>query len=163
MGRSGLLVSPILADAVTEAGTSYYRLVLLVGPHGSGKTRVLRAASAENGWPVIQLGADIARSLVELPPARRSFAASEAVATLVTGQTAKTVAVDNVEILFDPSLRLQPLDLLKQLSRSTTLIVAWPGTSDGTVLTYAEPGRPEYSTLDTTGVTVLPVEPIAYL
>ena len=59
------------------------------------------------------------------------------------------VLLDNVEILFDVTLRLDPLQCLRGLARNRTVVVAWNGTltSNGehhSQLSYAEPGHPEY-------------------
>ncbi|MBN1459899.1 MAG: BREX-3 system P-loop-containing protein BrxF [Armatimonadetes bacterium] len=152
-----------IVESAKAAEGSYNRLVLLVGPQGSRKTRVLSAVAAENEWPTINLGLELAQFLVGVPPSRRPLAAADAVDGLVATQHASVVAIDNIEVLFDPSLRLQPLDLLKQVSRSVVLVVAWPGSSSGAALTYAEPGSPEYRTFDTTGVSVLPIESVSDL
>ena len=152
-----------IVEAATVADGAYNRLVLLVGPHGSGKTRALRAVAAENSWPTINLGLELAQSLVDVPPSRRPLAAADAMDGPVAAQHADVVAVDDIEVLFEPTLRLQPLDLLKQASRSVVLVVAWPGSSSGATLTYAEPGSPEYRTFDTTGLSVLPIEWVSSL
>ena len=57
---------------------------------------------------------------------------------------ADVVALDNIELLFDPALHQDPLVCLQGLSRNKTLIAAWGGNYVGGVLTYAEPGHPEY-------------------
>jgi hypothetical protein len=148
--------SPLL-DAVDAVSAAYYHLVVLVGPHGSGKTRLLQAVAAETGWPVVNLGLELAKSLVDIPPAHRSAAAAEVTARLLT-QRSDVVIVDNIEALFEPSLKLQPLELLKQASRSATLVVAWPGASESGALVYATPGYREHRSRDATGVSVLPIQ-----
>ncbi|MFN2218648.1 MAG: BREX-3 system P-loop-containing protein BrxF, partial [Anaerolineae bacterium] len=55
-----------------------------------------------------------------------------------------TVLLDNIELLFDASLALDPLRLLEEISRNWTLVVAWPGQVEGGWLLYARPGHPEY-------------------
>ena len=52
--------------------------------------------------------------------------------------------LDNIELLFDASLALDPLRLLEEISRNWTLVVAWPGHVEGGWLIYARPGHPEY-------------------
>ena len=154
-------VNRLLADAVTAADTAYYGLVLLVGQHGSGKSRVLRAAAAASEWPVVNLGVELAQALVSLPESRRSLAVSGVLEGLVASKQAPVVALDDIEVLFEPSLRLQPLELLKQISRSTVLVVAWPGTLEMDRLTFGETGRPEHITLSSAGVSALSVESIS--
>jgi len=47
-------------------------------------------------------------------------------------------------------LHQNPLRILQDLSRSTTLLVAWPGQIQGKYLSYAEPGHPEYQQYEIT-------------
>jgi DNA helicase TIP49 (TBP-interacting protein) len=43
-----------LEEAIEEAAGQYFRLVILAGPPGSGKTAVLQAISQTLGCPVTQ-------------------------------------------------------------------------------------------------------------
>ena len=52
--------------------------------------------------------------------------------------------LDNIEILFDPIFKTEPLQLLKQCSRNKTLIISWNGTVENNRLIYAIPSHPEY-------------------
>jgi hypothetical protein len=68
-----------------------------------------------------------------------------------------TLALDNIELLFDPGLHQNPLGLLKELSRNKSLVVAWGGAyyEEHQILTYAEPGHPEYQKYERPEVPVL--------
>jgi hypothetical protein len=67
------------------------------------------------------------------------------------------LALNNIELLFEPSLQQEPLALLQELSRNKSLIVAWGGSynEQTRVLTYAEPGHPEYRRYERPEVIVL--------
>jgi hypothetical protein len=54
------------------------------------------------------------------------------------------VLFDNIEILFDVSLKQDPLRLLQGLSRNKTVVAAWNGSIDGKYMIYAVPDHPEY-------------------
>jgi hypothetical protein len=47
------------------------------------------------------------------------------------------------EIVFDPSLKLNPQGLLETVSRRRTLVWSCPGRLDGDELVYAYPAHPE--------------------
>jgi MoxR-like ATPase len=47
------LGSKDLVERCETAATLYHRLVLLVGPAGSGKTRLLQQTSQSQGWPLV--------------------------------------------------------------------------------------------------------------
>jgi len=52
--------------------------------------------------------------------------------------------VTQIDLLFEPSLRLDPLTLLRGLSRQRPLLVAWPGSFQNGVLAYAVPEHSHY-------------------
>lgn len=52
--------------------------------------------------------------------------------------------LEHIDILFDPQLKIDPIALLKNLSRSRCLIVIWPGEYRDGVWSYANSNHPEY-------------------
>ena len=54
------------------------------------------------------------------------------------------MTVDNIELLFDRTLKLSPLDLLRRQAQSRRIIAVWPGGMRDNRLTYAETGHPEH-------------------
>jgi hypothetical protein len=67
------------------------------------------------------------------------------------------VLLDNLEILFDTGLEVEPLRLLQVSSRNRTIVASWNGTFQGGTLTYAEPGHPEFVQFKRTDVVVITV------
>ncbi len=130
----------------------YYRLLLVVGPIGAGKTPLLRALSCQHATPIpipipiLNLNLALSQRLLDLTTCERSLRIRRILEDLIAETPGETIALDNIELLFDPALQLNPLALLQRLSRHRTLVVAWGGTydADRDVLTYAEPGHPEY-------------------
>jgi hypothetical protein len=49
-----------------------------------------------------------------------------------------------IEVLFDVSLKQDPLRLLQGLSRNKTVVAAWSGSIDGEHMVYATPDHSEY-------------------
>ena len=50
----------------------------------------------------------------------------------------------DIDLLFEPSLKLEPLNIFLKISRYTKLIVLWPGSYKDGVLSYARPGHQHY-------------------
>lgn len=132
-----------LPTLVNQASNQFYRLVLLVGPHGSGKTAVLTELSDTLQRPRLNLNLELATQLLDLSPSRRPTRVGRLFNDLV-GCYESPVLLDNIEQLFDPQLQVNPLRLLQEASRSRTLVVSWCGVCDKERLVYAEAGHPEY-------------------
>ncbi len=134
-----------LSNAIESMRQAPNRLVLLVGPHGSGKTRHLKALAAEYGHPYIRINASLSEELKSIPRRRRPAGVRSIVSDTIAEADGRVVLVDNIELLFLPELSQNPIQLLNDLARNRTLCVAWPGRLDADgALTYAEPGHPEH-------------------
>ena len=142
-----------LADQIIrktqEVTELYHRLVIIVAPSGSGKTAALQEVSKRTGYPRINVNLELSRCLLDLTERQRALQVPCLLDVIAGAASTDVVLLDNVEILFDVNLKLDPLQCLRGLSRNRTVVVAWNGmlTSDGahnSRLTYAEPGHPEY-------------------
>ena len=67
------------------------------------------------------------------------------------------VLLDNLEILFDTGLEVEPLRLLQVSSRNRTIVASWNGAFQDGTLTYAEPGHPEFVQLKQAEAIVITV------
>ena len=143
-----------LSQLVEDATSQYARLVLIVGQHGTGKSAVLREFAHRGGHPVIDLGADLPQGIFEVPARRRPVAASDRVGEQLRAND-DVAFVDNIEILFQPGLNLDPLKLLQDNARNRVIVATWPGTFDGRDLTFAEPGHPEFRLYPAAEVRIL--------
>jgi hypothetical protein len=133
----------------------YHRLVLVVGPAGSGKTAAQVELGETNGWPRINVNLQLAERLLELTQKQRAVRVAGVLDEILKATAADVVLLDNVEMLFAVELAQDPLRLLQGLSRNRTVVVAWPGAFDGEVLTYAEPGHREFKKYSTVSAVVV--------
>ncbi len=95
---------------------------------------------------MVNLSEHLARALLPLSPKDRCRKAQGIVSSLADAH--QPVAFEHIELLFEPSLELQPLTLLKQISRSAVIVVLWPGHINNHQLTYAQPMHLEYQHYD---------------
>ncbi|MEO5349435.1 MAG: BREX-3 system P-loop-containing protein BrxF [Magnetococcus sp. YQC-3] len=129
---------------VTQSAEFYHRLVLLVGPSGSGKTPLLNQLAHANGWRVVNLNLDLSQGLLSLTQRQRPLRVQKLLDGIVEQIDGPVVVLDNTEILFDDSLKLNPLRLLQGISRDRTVVASWSGALVGKHLTYATPEHPEF-------------------
>lgn len=142
-----------LDQHVEDVATLNSKLILLVGPPRSGKTRLLNALAARRQIGVLYAGAAFGKSLLEIPAARRHTEALGLFRSLVALHAVDSlVLLDNIEVLFDRTLRLDPLDLLKRQAHARRVVAAWRGELSGGRLTYAAMGHPEYQDYGLEGV-----------
>jgi hypothetical protein len=137
-----------LADRVIrridQAAELYHRLVMLVAPAGSGKTAALQDVHARTAAPLVNVNLELSRRMLDLTERQRALQLPRLLAEIVGASATDVVLLDNVEVLFDVSLKQDPLRLLQGLSRNKTVVAAWSGTMDGEHMVYATPDHPEY-------------------
>ena len=146
-----------LREAVTAADSQFSRLVLLVGGRSAGKTTALKSLSAQIDTRVVNLNLELSGKLLELTPKQRSLKTSEYFAELC-GSDENVLLLDNLELVFDSELKQDPLRLLLANARSHTIVAVWPGRYLDGILTYAEPGHPEYRRYDSVDALIVNME-----
>ena len=122
----------------------YNRLVLVVGPAGTGKTAALRAVCDGDGLPYVNLNLVLSQRLLEHASKSRPLRLRGALDDVLAKAEGDVVVLDNIEILFDPGLKQDPLRLLQLVSRNRTIIASWNGDAIARTLSYAAAGHPEY-------------------
>ena len=137
-----------LADKVIkrigQAAELYHRLVMLVAPAGAGKTAALQDVHERTMAPLVNVNLELSRRMLDLTERQRALQLPRLLAEIVGASAADVVLLDNVEVLFDVSLKQDPLRLLQGLSRNKTVVAAWSGSIDGEHMVYATPDHPEY-------------------
>lgn len=141
--------------AINYASSCYYKIVLVVGRSGLGKTNLLRRMCGQMQIPLINLGLSLSQKLLPLTIRERKLRSLEIISELIDAQGAPRVAVDNTEIIFEPSLMLNPWGLLQSLSRTHLLIWSWNGEVEDGYVTYAYPGHPEHQRIPTSEITLI--------
>ncbi len=148
-----------LEDQITEkmqqAAGLYHRLVLVVAPAGAGKTAALQNVSRGTGAPLVNVNLQLSRRLLDLERRRRALQVPQFLREVVSQAGAGAVLIDNTEMLFDVSLKQDPLRLLQGLSRNRTVVAAWNGIVEGGYLIYAAPEHPEFRRYPARGLLIV--------
>jgi hypothetical protein len=144
MSKLSLTKLAELEQLLPNIAHQYYRLALVAGPTGSGKTPLLKELCRRQDIPYLNVNLALSQRLLDLTSKERPLRVRRLLDDVIREQAGDVIVLDNIELLFDPALHQDPLVCLQALSRNKTLIVAWSGTYDEKrVLTYAEPGHPE--------------------
>jgi len=140
-------VSRSLADQIVEklstAEELYHRLILIAAPSGSGKTAALQDVATRTGAPLLNLNLELSRRMLDLTERQRALQLPKELEEAV-GRDEPLVLLDNIEILFDVTLKQDPLRLLQGVSRNRTVVAAWNGTLENDYVSYATPEHPEH-------------------
>jgi DNA polymerase III delta prime subunit len=145
-----------LEEAVKQAASQYFRLVILAGPPGSGKTPTLQALSQTLRCQVVNVNLELSKKMLELTRTQRPRQIDRLLKEVIAGVPGEVVLLDNLEILFDTSLEVEPLRLLQGASRNRTIVASWSGSYKDGKLTYAEPGHPEFVQFKQVDAVVVP-------
>ena len=146
-----------LREAIRQAANQYFRLVILAGVPGSGKTAALQSIAHQAGCHIVNVNLELSKKMLELTRTQRSRQVERLLKEVIAAAPGDVVLLDNVEILFDTGLEVEPLRLLQISSRNRTLVATWNGTFAGGTLTYAEPGHPEFVQFKQVDAVVIPV------
>lgn len=143
------------AAALDQAAARYQKIALIVGRPGSGKSALLRNIAQQMNMPLVNLGLEFSTKLLPLTTRERKLRASDIIADILDARESPHLAVDNTEVVFDPSLMLNPLGLLQTISRTRLLVWSWNGAIEDGHVTYAYPGHPEYHRIPTQDMTLI--------
>ena len=154
-----------LADRVInrigQAAELYHRLVMLVAPAGAGKTAALQDVHERTTAPLVNVNLELSRRMLDLTERQRALQLPRVLSEIVSDSVAEVILLDNIEVLFDVSLKQDPLRLLQGLSRNKTVVAAWSGTIDGEHMVYATPDHPEYKRYPLRDFLVVNLEAVA--
>lgn len=150
---------------VDEIAALHSKLILLVGRPGCGKSALLAELANRRGMKVFNVGAVLGGRLAAMPQRQRALQAYVVMRELANKYASgDLVLLDNIELLFDQSLKLDPLDLLKRHAHDMRVVAVWPGELRGDAtagrLSYAEMGHPEYKNFGLEGVVPFEIETI---
>ncbi len=96
--------------------------------------------------PEVNIGKKLSEKLAETAPEDRNIRVFPCLSEAVERE--KVMIATHIEIMFTPSLELDPVGMLLALCRNRKICVAWPGTMLDGKLFYATPDSPEYYECD---------------
>ena len=152
------LLSDDIFKKILDAEGLYHQLVLVVGREGTGKTSALQAVADSVDAALINVNLELSRRLLALTARQRPLRVHPLLQLILAEHEPDVVLLDNIEILFDATLRQDPLRLLQGLSRNRKVVTAWTGYIENRHVHYAAPGHPEYRCYPTGGLLTVNTE-----
>jgi hypothetical protein len=130
---------------VEEISDVNSKLILIVGPPRSGKSNLLARLADRRQAPVLSVSAALGRELLSVPSTRRHLQVADLLHDIAQSFASRGLLLaDNIELLFDPAVKLSPLDVLKRHAHARRVVAVWPGELRENRLSYATTGHPEH-------------------
>jgi len=133
-----------IIEGIGQATELYHRLVLVLSPSDESKQEIIEDMGQRIGAPVVNLNLELSRMMLDLTERQRMLQLPRLLDEIASRTKGDLLMLKNFELLFDASLKQDPLRLLQRISRNKTVIAFWNGAVEKGYLTYASPEHPEY-------------------
>ena len=104
-----------------------YRILLIIGRPGSGKSKYLQNYSKQVGIPILDLDFILGK---ELPDGRDADYVYDFLNGFLDTYKPEQVLIDKKAILYNKDSKIDLLDFLKDLSLKKTVIATWNGYTE---------------------------------
>ena len=96
--------------------------------------------------PTIDVNTELSQALLSIPIAKRPRNVTTLIGDMIHGLSSAYVCLVGLELLFEPSLQVSVVSLLKQLAHGNVIVALWPGEyiEGAAKLSYSKLGHPEY-------------------
>ena len=135
----------LIREKIAEVASRRHKLIIICSNGNQAKIQDLISRIEA---PQINLSLHLSKELLEVPIGRRPLVVSGKVQDLVNTYQEEFICLYNIELLFHPDLKINPLQLLENISRYKGLVVAWNGQYKDGILTYSILGHHEYQAYD---------------
>ena len=150
------LILSKISNYLPQALEQYHRLII-VPVQGDYQTDFQQVAESINSQ-YINVNLELSKLLLELTQKQRLLKAESFLKQIIGATNNTVIFLEHLEILFDTSLRLDPLRCLQKLARNCTIVAIWNGKIENNHLVYAEREHPEYKSYLIDGFLVVNLE-----
>jgi hypothetical protein len=133
----------LLRSEIETTKNQRYKLMFLFGSIKKSNQLLINEFQ-KNGYHTINVSLFLSDKLRQISSEKRPYEVVKWLKQAINEQKSDVVFLHNIEYLFDPELKQNPVKLLEALSGNTVLLVLWPGKEEHGVLNYATPEHPEY-------------------
>ncbi len=147
---------------MTKINTDFFKnnsqpLVVIVHPEIHTLDEEKKDLQTRFDWLVVPIGKDLSMDML-LGKVSGAAAVQAWLIDKVRGGTSNPILISDIDLLFEPGFKLDPLILFQRASRFNRLVVLWPGTySKDKVLSYAVPEHNHYHTWRNPDADIFPL------
>lgn len=106
------------------AASPYHACLLLIHPEIICPKTAVSHLNQTHNWSILSVGLELSQALLPIPLKQRSRQAKRILPKLAKEYVPGPLLCADIDLLFEPSLFLDPLMLLRQISRQVTLVAA---------------------------------------
>ncbi|MDK2945127.1 MAG: hypothetical protein PWQ24_1842 [Mesotoga sp.] len=117
-------------------------LVLLSGGNDPERSSLINDVANELNTEVLNLNFVLSKEMKTFSINERPLRASRFLSELVNSR--ESLLLNHIEILFEPQLKLLPMQILRRASRTTPIVANWPGSIQNEFAIYAQRNHPEF-------------------
>ncbi len=111
-------------------------IVVVTGKPGSGKSKILREASAQEKWVYVDCKELITEEFLSITAADRGLYGPDMFLDQLKKYDSDTIVLDGLQTFFVPVFHINTDSMLRKLSKAMTIVTAWPGTLTEGMLCY---------------------------
>jgi hypothetical protein len=148
---------PHLLDTIRATAGAYYKLTIVAGSSGAGKTHLLKQVATQLDLPIINLSLLLSQRLLSQNRRQRALNAEDVATEVIDENYKSSLCLDDTELLFDSTLRLNPLVFLQDVSRNRLIVATWNGVLAGGELRFGHTSHPDFFRQPVKGFPVVSV------
>lgn len=133
-----------ISSGIEHADQLYHRLILVTESADADQIEMGKALAEYLNLRRINVSMKLGERLLSLSIRQRPLQVGRLLKEIVEELAEGVVLLEHLEILFEKTLKQDPLRLLQGLSRSRTVVAMWSGTLEDGSLIYGVPGHPEH-------------------
>lgn len=137
-------MDPKIKTTISLLDTNYEKLVFILIKQDSDWICTHDLLKQEFDVDILNISYELAKRLLTEKESRYPFLISTKLREILADFSPQLLILRNIEFLFEPSLKLNVIPALKNISRHQAIIVLWPGEFIDRYLIYSAPGHPEH-------------------
>ena len=134
----------LLSAKIARARDEHFRLVWVAGGLSMARTSLLQETAWQENGRYVDVGRALSSALLDLSPALRPASVEECFSACLAPASSGPTCLDHLDILFEPSLKVNPITLVQHASRHTLLVASWPGSVSDDVLCFGPADHPAH-------------------
>jgi len=147
----------LIIERIAQASDQYYRLVIVVSQADQARPTIEELRQRTMA-PLLNINLEVSRLMLDMTERQRTLQLPRLLDEVISKASGDLVILKNFELLFDISLKQDPLRLLQRISRNRTVVAFCRGTVEKGYFTYAVPDHPEYRRYSIKDVIIVSAE-----